>query len=315
MTIEQHRIPNFFIVGAPRCATTALYTYLRRHPEIFLPKYKEPHFFNTDMPSGGAIRNTDEYAKLFYGAEDRKRVGEASVYYLSSRAAPAGIKSFSPLAKIIIMLRNPVDVLHALHAMNVAGWIEDVWDFEEALRLEEQRKHGQRLPWCLKDVAKVLYRETVNFSRHVRTYLDYFGTSNVHVIIYDDFKKNTGKAFRDCCSFLDVSPTVTMEFPVIWANPSFRSRILAKWIQRPPTFLRRLGRLVVPRPVRARVVNRLWNLNRTRSARAPMPADLRQRLTNELAPEVGELSTLLGRDLSDWLDSSSRLNRPKSPAS
>src|SRR5437667_5641216 len=104
------RLPNFFIVGAPRCGTTALYTYLRQHPDIFLPETKEPHYFNRDMNSGGAIRDHKEYLSLFAGAQGRARVGEASVYYLSSAYAAREISKVCPGAKIIVMLRNPVDV-------------------------------------------------------------------------------------------------------------------------------------------------------------------------------------------------------------
>ncbi len=126
--------PNFFIVGAPRCGTTALYSYLRQHPDVFLPDYKEPHFFNTDMNSGGAIRDDAEYLALFASARDQARIGEASVYYLSSQAAPERIKSFCPTAKIVVMLRNPVDAVDALHAHQVAAWLEDVWDLELSYR-------------------------------------------------------------------------------------------------------------------------------------------------------------------------------------
>src|SRR5262245_29613028 len=97
------RMPSFFVVGAPRCGTTALYTYLRQHPEIFLPESKEPHYFNRDMNSGGAIRNEEEYLALFAGAREHGHVGEASVYYLSSECAPGEIKKACPSAKIIIM--------------------------------------------------------------------------------------------------------------------------------------------------------------------------------------------------------------------
>src|SRR5712692_7209004 len=119
------RRPDFFIVGAPRSGTTALYTYLRQHPDVFLPEKKEPHYFNIDMTSGGAIRNEKDYAALFAGALDETRVGEASVYYLSSACAPFEIKKDCPTAKIIIMLRNPVDVMYALHAHQVVSWVED----------------------------------------------------------------------------------------------------------------------------------------------------------------------------------------------
>jgi hypothetical protein len=306
--------PNFFIVGAPRCGTTALYSYLRGHPDVFLPEYKEPHFFNTDMTSGGAIRNATEYARLFVSANGKRRVGEASVYYLSSKVAPHAIRSFSPDAKIIVMLRNPVDVIHALHAHHLAAWIEDVWDLAEALALEELRKQGHRLPGNLNDVAKVLYRETVHFSRQVRTYFDAFGPGNVHVIVYDDFKKDAGKAFRDTCNFLEVSPDVSMEFPVVWSNPGFRSRALARFVQCPPALLRNVGRLLVPRRIRTKVVGTLWNWNSIRAPRTPMSVELRKRLVVELTPQVQELSDLLGRDLSGWLDRPTTRIQPRPEA-
>src|SRR5881296_627147 len=81
MDTDIGRMPTFFIVGAPRCGTTALYSYLRQHPDVFLPDNKEPHFFNTDMNSGGAIRDESEYLALFASARDQARIGEASVYY------------------------------------------------------------------------------------------------------------------------------------------------------------------------------------------------------------------------------------------
>src|SRR5260370_4635975 len=76
--------PDFFIVGAPRCGTTALYSYLRQHPDVFLPEYKEPHYFNTDMESGGATPDEEKYLAPFSPAQNAKRIEQASLYYLSS---------------------------------------------------------------------------------------------------------------------------------------------------------------------------------------------------------------------------------------
>jgi hypothetical protein len=292
--------PNFFIVGAPRCGTTALYSYLRQHPDVFLPEYKEPHYFNTDMASGGAIRDEEKYLALFAPAKDKKRVGEASVYYLSSQIAPRAIKDFCPTAKIIIMLRNPVEVMYALHAHHLAAWIEDVWDFETALALEADRQLGRRLPRGNKDPHKLFYRQTVHFAQHVRNYRDLFGTENLHVIIYDDFKRDSAQAFRQTCSFLGVNPDLSIDFPVIWSNPGFRSPTLAKLLQHPPRFARVAGRILLPRKLRYRLVGTLWTWNSIRTPRPPLPVDVRKRLAAELAPEVEELSALLGRDLSHW---------------
>ena len=108
--------PDFFIVGAPKCGTTALYTYLKQHPEIFMSPQKEPQFFANDVL--GDRRHTctwAEYLSCFAAARGAKRIGEASVAYLGSPCAPKQIKMFNPAAKIIIMLRNPVDMMHSLH--------------------------------------------------------------------------------------------------------------------------------------------------------------------------------------------------------
>ena len=300
--------PNFFIVGAPRCGTTALYSYLRQHPDVFLPDYKEPHFFNTDMNSGGAIRDDAEYLALFASARDQARIGEASVYYLSSQAAPERIKSFCPTAKIVVMLRNPVDAVDALHAHQVAAWLEDVWDLEQALALEGERKRGLHIPAWMNDPHKLFYRQTVNFAAQLRIYSKVFGWENLHVIIYDDFKRDTAAAFRQTCTFLGVTPDIQLEFPVVWSNPSFRSRALARFVRRPPGLLRRLGRMIIPGRTRAKVVNALNTWNSVRAPRQPMPVDLRNRLTAEFAPQVKELSNLLGRDLSAW----TRIKNPSS---
>ncbi|MGH6917730.1 MAG: sulfotransferase, partial [Geminicoccaceae bacterium] len=78
------RIPDFFIVGAPKCGTTALYNYLRDHPRIFLPERKEVHFFCDDLnfPTRSAIRDWNEYLALFVGATDYMLIGETSASYL-----------------------------------------------------------------------------------------------------------------------------------------------------------------------------------------------------------------------------------------
>src|SRR5688572_20545105 len=104
------RKPNLFLVGAPRCGTTALYTYLKAHPDVFMSPIKELHYFSTDLfqPAPQAIiRNEGDYMAMFAGAEGQRWVGEASPYYIYSATAPAAIKAFSPDARLVVTLRNP----------------------------------------------------------------------------------------------------------------------------------------------------------------------------------------------------------------
>ena len=114
--LESTKKPGFFIVGAPKCGTTSFYHYLRQHPQIFMPDNKEPHYFGSDLKkrSDEFIKTEEEYLSLFKDADSSQMAGEASTFYLYSKAAQKEIKGFNPHAKIIIMLRNPIDFLHSL---------------------------------------------------------------------------------------------------------------------------------------------------------------------------------------------------------
>ena len=112
--------PNFFIVGAPQCGTTSLYEHLRGHPEVFMPhsdkrywKLKEAHYFGEELITipGLRIQNEHEYQALFDSVSKEQHIGEATALYLYSKEAPYRIKAYSPDAKIIILLKDPVEMM------------------------------------------------------------------------------------------------------------------------------------------------------------------------------------------------------------
>src|SRR5437016_1845324 len=110
------RKPDFFLVGAPKCGTTAMAQYLAARPDIFMAR-KEMHVFGSDLRFGPQFyrRNLDAYLAEFEGWKDQPRGGEASVWYLLSKRAAAEIKAFNADARIIIMLRDPVEMLHSMY--------------------------------------------------------------------------------------------------------------------------------------------------------------------------------------------------------
>src|SRR6266511_5324655 len=118
--------------------------YLNQHPDIFMGK-KELHYFGKDLKTKLKLSES-EYLENFEGASDKKIIGEASVWYLSSKTAAEEIKKFAGDAKILIMLRNPVDVIHSMHSQHLYDGNEDILDFEAALSLDEKRKSGDNLP-------------------------------------------------------------------------------------------------------------------------------------------------------------------------
>src|SRR5262245_27125154 len=126
------RQPDVFIVGAPRCGTTAMWQYLGDHPDVYMSPRKEPWFFCRDLRFSDPIpRTLDAYLANFAEAREQARVGEASAWYLYSREAATAIKAFSPAARIIVMLRDPVAVMHSLHDLHVYAGTEDIADFAE----------------------------------------------------------------------------------------------------------------------------------------------------------------------------------------
>lgn len=294
------RIPDFFIVGAPKSGTTAMCAYLRQHPEIFMPGKKESHFFGTDLNSPRFIRDREIYLSLFSWAKDEKRVGESSVWYLYSKKAASEIKEFSPPASIIIMLRNPVDMLYSQHSQFLYNGNEDIACFEEAINAEDDRKRGLRIPPGVHFIESLFYRETVKYTEQVRRYYDVFGRENVHVIIYDDFKMDTVNVYRENLRFLGVRGDFQPEFRTINPNKRVRSNILRNLLQNPPQIARVFGKFFMTHTLHQRFVKKLTSFNMKYETRPPMGTELRKRLQAEFALEIEQLSELLRRDLTHW---------------
>ena len=174
-------IPDFFLVGAPKCGTTALHTYLSRHPDIGMARAKEPNFFAADTVRHRAFPTLPHYLSNFDGIRGKARIGEGSVLYLSSPAAPQAIHNFNTSAQIIIMLRDPIEVMHALHSQRLHGGSEHMVSFEAAVESTETRYWLQG-PFKGEPVGGLSYRELTHFSSQVRRYFEIFGRKNVHAI-------------------------------------------------------------------------------------------------------------------------------------
>lgn len=293
------RLPDFFIVGAPKCGTTALYDYLRQHPQIFMPFHKEPLFFGSDLQRRYGRMSPTEYAALFRDARHDQRVGEASTWYLYSSTAAGEILDASPSAQIIIMLRNPVDVMYAQHGQLLFNRQEDIEDFEAALNAEDERVAGKRLPPGPIRPENLFYRRMASFADQVQRYVSAFGRERVLVIIQDDLAADTGGVFAETLRFLGVNETFAPSFGRSNESRRVRNRVVQRLAYDPP-----LIRGLAPMLRRYRWVhslrNRLLTANSRLTPRPAMDRVLRARLTREFEPEVRRLSSVIGRDLSAW---------------
>jgi hypothetical protein len=297
--------PNFFIVGAPKCGTTAMAEYLRAHPDVYMPECKELHFFGSDVSRN--ITDEAEYLSLFQRWRVEARAGEASVFYLHSQAAAHEIKAFSPEVRIIVMLRNPVDAMYSLYSQNRFNSWEDLPTFEAALAAEPERRAGRGIQPHVRRVEALRYREVYSYTEQLRRYFDAFGREAVHVIIFDDFKADTASAYRATLAFLGVDTAFRPNLHVVHTNKRARSVALGRFLQAPPAWYRALkvvGRAALPgdwgRHVRQRMTLAVRDLNAIHEPRTPMDPATRRQLQEEMCPEVERLGELLGRDLTHW---------------
>jgi hypothetical protein len=294
------RTPDFFIVGAPKCGTTAMNDYLRQHPEIFLPQKKEINFFGSDLIFYKPRVTKEEYFSHFAAAKDEKRVGEAAVWYLYSKLAASEIKAASPDGSIIIMLRSPVDMMYSLHAQRLYNDNEDLRDFAEALAAEQDRQQGRRVYKNAANAMGFFYRDAARYTQQVRRYFEVFGREKVHVIIFDDFKKDTPRSFRDTCEFLGVDTQFRPEFNIINPSKTVHSEALRSFLRYPPPAVRWVLRSLGLRPVEWGFKGWLKRLNTKVQPRSDIDPALKQVLQAEFLPEIEQLSELLGRDLTHW---------------
>jgi hypothetical protein len=299
--------PDFFIVGAPRSGTTAMFHYLSAHPEICMSDRKEMHFFGSDLNFGSQIyrRDLKEYLAEYEGRNGALRAGDASVWYLLSKKAAEEIKAFNPDASIIVMLRDPTELLQSMYYMFRYDGNEHLPSFEKALAAESDRREGKKLNRQTYFAQGLVYRNIVRFTEQVKRYFNTFGRERVHVIIYDDFAGDTAGTYCETLEFLGVKPLeAPPEFPVTNGNRYVKNGVLQILLN--DRLVRRAGlviRPVVPRQfyVVLRKLREKWmRSNIYFERRPPLAPELRARLKREFAPEIERLSGLLGRDLTHW---------------
>lgn len=302
--------PNFFIVGAPKCGTTAMFSYLSRHPEIFVSQRKEFNYFCDDLTfrnASGLFRYTgvDDYLAHFSGWNGQKRIGEASVWYLYSSRAAENIRNLCPDALIIAMIRNPVDMIYSLHSQLLINGDENIDDFESALAAEADRTQNRRNPRTDQmscPLQGLWYTEVGMYSHQIRRYHDIFGKERVKVIVYDEFRADTPRIYSDVLEFLGVHDISLQHFDIVNARREVRNPQLWRFLKFGPPGLRRVWRAALPARVRGAALRWINQKNAVVRPPPPMKSVTRTYLQDLFRPEVERLSALLDRDLMPWVD-------------
>lgn len=292
--------PDFFVIGAQKSGTTALYYHLRAHPQIYMSPVKEPQFFAPDLAgptAGPGDRNSHRfqelaaYAQLFDGADGARAVGEASVSYLYSSVAARHIADAVPGARLIAILRNPVDRAYSNYLHLVRDGREPCGDFAKALAAEPERR---RRNWS----AHWHYRAKGFYGEQIARYLDVFPLEQLRVYRYDDFEERPRDVLADIAAFLDVEPAFDQDLSLRLnvAGIPRRARLYR--------LLRRMERLkwaansVLPAGMRRRALG--WQ-NRTLE-RPDVPIGVRRALLDGYRDDLALLHERTGLDVSGWME-------------
>lgn len=217
---SQPRAPNFFIVGAAKSGTTSLWQYLRQHPDIFMPAdiaSKEPSYYCDTY----GVQSYEAYLSLFFkDATTEKRIGEASTPYLTSPESARKIYDAVPDARIIMLLRNPVNRAYSLWKWMHAYGYETIGTFEEALEAEfcsrkdnpefigKFQKGGSAYYWDF------LYFDSGLYFDQVKRYYDLFPKKQLAVLIFEEFVKSPLQFVHEVYEFLDVDPDFDPEIKI-----------------------------------------------------------------------------------------------------
>lgn len=271
--------PNFFLVGAAKSGTTTLYEALRAHPDVYLPALKEPHVyaFLADPSTARHLYGDEatarrQYAELYEGVRGEAAVGDASTTNLVVAGAAQAIAQDVPDARIVAIMRHPVDraFSHFCHFVTAGG--DDLRDFAEAVSVEASRQRAgfpftyQYLGWS-------------RYASQLRPYVELFGRDRVLVHLYDDLETDPESVVRSTFRFLGVDAPTCIP-------PVGRHNVVR-------------GNVVRSNAIRSRL-RRVLGRGPAQPPRPTLDAALRAELSRTFENEIGQLEELIGRDLSVW---------------
>ena len=281
---------DFFIVGAPKAGTTSLYKYLNQHQDVVMSSVKEPNYFSKEELESQdlyyASKNiTDEkdYHSLFQANGEKKKLGEASVSYLFYPKVSKRIFTYNKDAKIIIILRNPVDRAYSHYKMDFRlGFVKR--DFEDLVLNNNQE-------------GSLFYQQYIDLGLYhlqVKSYIDEFGSTNVCVMFYEDLKKDRATFVNNIFSFLNLKSDSNIIFNLKYNKSKLPSNNFMRYL-----YSISLVRKTASFLFNERLINFI-NKNFFRESNQEIESKVRHKLNQVFLNDIFMLEKLLNKDLSSW---------------
>jgi Sulfotransferase family len=301
--------PNFLVIGGAKSGTSALWHYLKQHPQVYVVPRKHTRFFAYDVEypdfRGPAPRdpgtpysvvNAQDYHALFDGVTSEKAIGEVSWTYLYRPEAPGRIKEYAPHIKLIAVLRHPTDRAYSHYMQNVKAGREQIPDFIQALEAEEVRVRDGWWP-------EFHYVQVGLYAAQLMRYIELFDCDQIRVYLHEDFEADPSRFLRDVLQFLDVEDSFTPEaFTRYNSAATPKNKALHVFLQSMKA-IRPAVEQFIPKEQRQRVVRIGSSLHKRNLVRPELSQRLRKRVTEEyFRDDILRTQDLLGRDLTSWLN-------------
>ncbi len=297
-------MPNFLVIGAAKSGTTALYYALRQHPEIYMSRTKEPNFFAFEGDrlafrgpgdqrtiNRHSITSLAAYQRLFHGASQELAVGEASTAYLYHARAPERIRHYVPNARLIVILRHPVERAYSSFLHLVRDRREPLGDFAQALQAEQARirEHWEHI-WH--------YTQMGFYSVQLERYFNAFDCEQIKIHLYDEWVSNPRQVIRETFRFLSVDERFV---PNLSLRPNASGIPRSRLLQILATKLNPAEAAVNPFPFTRLFARRAVSIANHNLVKPPIPDAVRAELGGVFREDIVKLQDLIHRDLAIWL--------------
>jgi hypothetical protein len=294
-------LPNFLIFGVQKAGTTSIYKYLCEHPEVYMSPRKETDYFGREpvaseasipLTAGGRkqIATWHDYCDLFAGVQNEKAIGEVSPNYLflHKKAVPQ-IQAQLPQAKLVAILRDPVERAYSDYLMSIRDWV------------------GNRKPLAEQVIHSADTSHTLLKGRYydgIKHFLDAFGPEQVKIFLYSDLRKDSDRLMQDLYSFIGVDPTFQANTHKKRQTAQVPKNQQLNQLLRTHNPVRAtaatLLKTVMSESQRQKLRSRLIKANSQGKDALPLTQSDRATLETYYREDILRLQDLLDRDLNHW---------------
>lgn len=296
-------LPNFLVIGAAKAGTTAMWHYLRQHPEVYMSPHKEPRYFALcgqpvnfqgpgDQTRFNFVTELTDYQRLFAKAKEEKAMGEASPWYLYVKSAAPAIKEVLPDVKLVAILRDPVDRAFSNYLHAVGEGLEPLSSFREAMEAEESRIRENWSP-------RFHYKSKGFYYQQLQHYLKFFRREQLKIYLYEDLANEPEALFADVFDYLGVDPLFTVDVGKRHnESRTARSRTIKQVLEK-DNIVRRCTRSAVPKRWRKTIRKNVSALNL--KPKPKLSSQDRKQYIEVYRDDIEKLEQLIDCDLSNWV--------------